>query len=273
MKTMKFIVVLLATAAVPLAAQWLNYPEAWTPHTRDGKPNLTAPAPRMNGKPDLSGVWQAERTLEDFTKVLGPDPTKIQVDLNDVTKYTDNLFWDIKPEEQPLRPEAAAILAQRKGLIPPASTCLPAGIPASLFILTFKVIQAPREIVILHEDGDPARQIYTDGRPLPKDPQPSWMGYSVGKWDGDRLVVETIGFNEMSWLDLEGHPGSELLRIRETYHRRDFGHMDLEVTLEDPKFYTRPFTIKTMLNLIPNSDVLENVCAENEKDRVHIKGR
>jgi len=181
MKTMKFIVVLLATAAVPLAAQWLNYPEAWTPHTRDGKPNLTAPAPRMNGKPDLSGVWQAERTLEDFTKVLGPDPTKIQVDLNDVTKYTDNLFWDIKPEEQPLRPEAAAILAQRKGLIPPASTCLPAGIPGSLFILTFKVIQAPREIVILHEDGDPARQIYTDGRPLPKDPQPSWMGYSVGK--------------------------------------------------------------------------------------------
>ncbi|HTM14407.1 MAG TPA: hypothetical protein VL127_15905, partial [Bryobacteraceae bacterium] len=85
--------------------------------------------------------------------------------------------------------------------------------------------------------------------------------------------VETIGFNEMSWLDLEGHPGSDLLRIRETYHRRDFGHMDLEVTLEDRKFYTRPFTIKTMLNLIPDSDVLENVCAENEKDRVHIKGR
>jgi len=270
---MKLIAVLLAASTVPLAAQWLNYPEAWTPHTSDGKPDLTAPAPRMNGKPDLSGVWQAQRTLEDFAKVFGPDPTKIQVDLNDVTKYTDNLFWGIKPEEQPLRPEAAAIFAQRKSLIPPASTCLPAGIPASLFILTFKMIQAPREIVILHEDGDPARQIHTDGRPLPKDPQPSWMGYSVGKWEGDTLVVETIGFKEMSWLDLEGHPGSEALRIRETYRRRDFGHMDLEVTLEDPKFYTRPFTIKTNLNLIPDSDVLENICAENEKDRAHIKSR
>lgn len=268
---MKLIPVLLAASTVPLAAQWLNYAEAWTPRTSDGKPNLTAPPPRMNGTPDLSGVWQAERTLEDFAKVLGPDPTKIQVDLNDVTKYTDDLFGGIKPEEQPLRPEAAAILAQRKGLLSPSNSCLPAGIPASLFILTFKVIQAPREIVILHEDQDPPRQIHTDGRPLPKDPQPSWMGYSVGKWEADRLVVETIGFNEKSWLDIEGHPRSESMRIRETYYRRDFGHMDLEVTLEDPKYYTRPFTIKTMLNLIPDTDVLENVCVENEKDRVHIK--
>jgi hypothetical protein len=191
--------------------------------------------------------------------------------LNDVTKYADDLFWGIKPEEQPLRPEAAAILAQRKSLLAPPNSCLPAGIPASLFIFTFKVIQAPREIVILHEDQDPPRQIHTDGRPLPKDPQPSWMGYSVGKWEGDMLVVDSIGFNEMGWLDYEGHPRSESLRIRETYHRRDFGHMDMEVTIEDPKYYTRPFSIKTVLNLIPDTDVLENVCAENEKDRAHIK--
>jgi hypothetical protein len=194
---MKLIAVLLAASTVPLAAQWLNYPEAWTPRTSDGKPDLTAPAPRMNGKPDLSGVWQAERTLQDFIKVLGPDPTKLQVDLNDVTKYADDLFWGIKPEEQPLQPGTAAILAQRKRLLSPSNSCLPAGIPASLFIFTFKVIQAPREIVILHEDQDPPRQIHTDGRPLPKDPQPSWMGYSVGKWEGDMLVVDTIGFNEM----------------------------------------------------------------------------
>jgi len=93
----------------------------------------------------------------------------------------------------------------------------------------------------------------------------------VGKWEGDTLVVDTIGFNEIGWLDIDGHPRSESLRIRETYHRRDFGHMDLEVTLEDPKYYTRPFTVRTMLNLIPDTDVLENICVENEKDRVHIK--
>ena len=111
---MKLFAILLAASTVPLGAQWLNYPEAWTPHTRDGKPNLTAPAPRMNGKPDLSGVWQAERTLQDFAKVFGPEPTKLQVDLNDVTKYAADLFWGIKPEEQPLRPEAAAVLRSAK---------------------------------------------------------------------------------------------------------------------------------------------------------------
>ena len=268
---MKLIMFLLAASTVPLAAQWLNYPEAWTPHTRDGKPDLTAPAPRINGKPDLSGVWQAERTLQDFAKVLGPDPTKMQVDLNDVTTYAADLFWGTKPEEQPLQPAAAAILAGRKGQLPPSNSCLPTGIPSSLFILTFKLIQAPREIVILFENGDPARQIHTDGRQLPKDPQPSWMGYSVGKWEGDTLVVETNGFNETGWLDINGHPRSESLRLRETYRRRDFGHMDLEVTVEDAKYYTKPFTVKTMLNLIPDTDVLENVCAENEKDRAHVQ--
>ena len=120
-------------------------------------------------------------------------------------------------------------------------------------------------------DGDPPRQIHTDGRSLPQDPQPSWIGYSVGKWQGDTLAVDTIGFNEESWLDLFGHPRSELMRIRESYRRRDFGHMDLEVTLEDPKYYTRPFTFKTGLNLIPDSDVLEFVCGENEKDRIHTE--
>ncbi len=114
------------------------------------------------------------------------------------------------------------------------------------------MIQAPREIVILLEDGDPPRQIHTDGRSLPKDPEPSWMGYSVGKWERDTLAVETIGFNEKSWLDNgSGHPRSESMHITERYRRRDFGHMDLEVILEDPTYYTRPFTLKTQLNFDP----------------------
>jgi hypothetical protein len=271
---MKLIAILLATSMLPLAAQWLNYPEARTPRTKDGKPNLAAPAPRMNGKPDLSGVWQAERTPEsEYARVFGNDPAKLQIDLNDLTKHAVNVFWGLKPEQQPLRPEAVAILKQRANLASPSTHCLPTSIPASMFVYAFKIIQAPQEIVILLEDGDPPRQIHTDGRSLPQDPQPAWMGYSVGKWQGDTLAVETIGFNEASWLDVVGHPRSESMRIRERYHRRDFGHMDLEVTFEDPKYYTQPFTIKTGLNLIPDSDVLEFVCGENEKDGTHMEKR
>jgi len=268
---MKSIAILLATAALPLGAQWLTHPDAQTPRTKDGKPNLTAPAPRMNGRPDLSGVWQAQRTpMSEYARALGNDPTGIQVDLNDVTKEYLNVFWGIKPGTEPLRPEAAAIMKQRAGQAEPTARCLPAGVPSNIFIFAFKIVQAPREIVVLLEAGDPSRQIYTDGRSLPPDSQPSWMGYSVGKWEGETLAVETTGFTEQSWLDGAGHPRSESMRIRERYHRRDFGHMDLDVTVEDPKYYTRPITLKTQLNLIPDSDVIENVCTENEKDRSHL---
>ena len=269
---MKMIAILLATASLPLVAQWLNYRDPHAPRTKDGQPNLTAPGPRINGKPDLSGVWQSERTPKaEFVRVLGNNFANQQVDLNDITKQAVDVFWGLKPEEEPLRPEAAAILKQRANVQGPGAACLPTGIPAGIFIYSFQIIQAPKEIVILNENGDPARQIHTDGRSLPKDPQPSWMGYSVGQWQGDTLAVETIGFNEASWVDLFGHPRSESMRIREAYRRRDYGHMDLEVTVEDPKYYTRTFTVKTELNLISDGDVLEFVCGENEKDRAHVK--
>jgi hypothetical protein len=268
---MKLIAILLATITLPLSAQWLNYPDSRIPRSKDGKPNLTAPAPRINGKPDLSGVWQAERTpLSEFIRVLGENIGKVQVDLNDVTKYVMSVFWDLKPEEQPLRPAALAVLKERENLDFVTSRCLPAGVPAGMFIYAFKMIQTPQEIAILFETPDPSRQIYIDGRSLPVDPQPSWMGYSVGKWQGETLAVETNGFNEASWLDGFGHPRSESMRIRENYRRRDFGHMDMEVTIEDPKYYTRPYTFKTVLNLMPDSDILEYVCAENEKDLTHM---
>jgi hypothetical protein len=267
---MKSIATLLAMAALPLAAQWLTYPDAVTPRTKDGKPNLTAPAPRINGKPDLSGVWEAERTpISEFTRVLGGNLEKVQVDLNDVTKHVMNVFWGLKPTEEPVLPEAVAIMKQRGSQDFVTSRCLPAGIPAGMFIYSFKIVQAPRELVLLL-GADPPRQIYLDGRPLPKDAQPSWMGYSAGNWQGDTLVVDTIGFTEASWLDAFGHPRSESMRIREQYRRRDFGHIDLEVTFEDPKYYTRPFGFKTVLNLIPDTDVLEFVCDENEKDQAHL---
>lgn len=204
--------------------------------------------------------------MSEYARVLGKGPVGVEIDLNDVSKEYVNVFWGLKPEEQPLRPEGIAITKQRVGHKGPTSRCLPAGVPGATFVYAFKIVQAPREIVILLGSGDPSRQIYTDGRGLPQDPQPSWMGYSAGKWEGDTLAVESTGFTEDSWLDGSGHPRSESMRIRELYHRRDFGHMDLEVTIDDPKYYTRPFTLKTQLNLIPDSDVIEFVCSENEKD-------
>ncbi len=266
--------IMLAGALVYAHAQWLNYPDARIPRTKDGKPNLTAPAPRVNGKPDVSGLWQAERTPKsEYDTVLGNGFTDLQPDTQDITKNVINIFWGMKPEEEPLRPEAASILKYRRErpVEFPRTQCLPGSIPLTLLLFTFKIIQTPQEIVLLPEVGDPPRQIYTDGRPLPKDPDPTWMGYSVGRWEGDTLVVDTIGLNDRAWLDSIGHPRSEAMHIIERYHRNDFGHMDLEVTFNDPKYYTRPFTIKTGLRLIPDSDILENVCAENEKDRAHLR--
>jgi hypothetical protein len=261
--------ILFFALATPLAAQWSNVRDPQTPR-RNGKPDLTAPAPRIGGKPDLSGVWQAERPLlSEINSVLGPDFAAQQVDIADVGKYYINVFWGLKGDQEPLRPEAGAILKARASIPDPTTRCLPAGIPGGLFIYAFKLIQTPGEIVMLPESGDPPRQIYMDGRALPVNAQPQWSGYSVAKWKGDTLIVETTGFTEDSWLDAFGHPRSETMRVTESYRRRDFGHMDLEVNFEDPKYYTRSFGFKTQLNLLAGGDVLEYICGENEKDQAH----
>ena len=266
----------LAGAVVSANAQWLNYPSPGTPLTRDGKPNLSAKAPRAhNGKPDLSGVWviepppagEIERLYGDLgaAVVAGDDPRTF-------SKYWANLLIDFKPGEEPIRPEAAALtLRNRQTMDSPDSHCLPAGLPArNLIAFPFKIFQTPEAIVILYEADGAARQIHTDGRNLPVDPHPSWMGYSTGKWEGDTLVVDTAGFNDQGWLDARGHPRSEALRVQERFHRRDFGHMDVQAIVEDPNILTKPVTIKFTELLIPNSDILENFCAEGERDRAHM---
>jgi hypothetical protein len=267
-RTISIVAALVTAALGCIEAQSLKYRDPSIPRTRDGRPNLSAPAPRLNGKPDLSGVWQAERTpVSEFVRVLGPGLPEIQPDLNDITKHVLNVLWDLPPAEWPLRPEAAALTAQRQksGQDFPTAYCQPGSIPAAMLILEFKMIQAPRQIVVLPGNGDPARQIYIDGRSLPKAPEPSWMGSSVGRWQGETLVVDTTGFKESAWLDGFGHPRSEAMRITERYRRRDFGHMDLELTFDDPKYYTRPFGFKTTLTLLPDTDVLEYVCTENQR--------
>ena len=258
-------------------AQWLNHPDRRIPRTRDGKPNLSAPAPRAsNGKPDLSGVWQTHGSQRgEALRVAGPGANLVDpgVDLQTYSKYFLNVLADFKPEEEPMRPEAAALFAQRaetRGKDIPTSHCLPGGVPFSTLIAPFKMIQTPLEIVMLLEDNNPPRQIYTDGRKLPDNPEPMWMGYSVGKWEGDILVVDSTGFNERTWLDGFGHPHSESMHIVERFRRTNFGHMDVEVTIDDPKMYTRPFTVKFAARLLPDTDTLESVCAENERDRPHL---
>ena len=263
-------------------AQWLNYPTPGTPRTRDGKPNLSAKTPRAsNGKPDLSGVWQTEfappgeieRLFGDFSAfvVPGDDPRTF-------SKYFINILADFKPEEAPLRPETAQLFrknAESGARNNPSALCLPQGIVRAdiLSYSPFKIIQNPGLIAILYEVDTTFRQVYTDGRKLPVDPQPAWLGYSVGHWEGDTLVVDTAGLNDKSWLDAFGHPHSEDLRIQERFHRRDFGHMDLQITIEDLKMYTKPFTIKVTEVLVPDSDILEYICTENEKDQSHLAGR
>ena len=266
--------VLMAATVVSVEAQWLNHRDSKIPRTADGKPNLAAPAPRLNGKPDLSGVWQAERTpVEEFIRGVGPVVPQLQVDLNDVTKHVINVFWGVKPGEEPFTLEGAKVFQQNRasGQDFQGAYCLPASFPAQVFVLMSKMIQAPNEIIVIPGTGDPPRQIYTDGRSLPKDPEPSWTGHSVGTWQGDTLVVETVGVHTRAWLDGFGHPRSDAMRITERYRRRDFGHMDLEITFNDPKYYSQPFGIKTTLTLQPDTDVLDYVCTENEKDRAHYK--
>ncbi len=273
-----FLFALLCSCA---PAQWLNYPTPGTPRTRDGKANLTAPAPRVaDGKPDLSGVWPAQSTsVEEFKRLFGSGPIDNALtlsvpgmELDTVSKYAVNILVDFKPDESPMRPAAADILRGHLASPDPGGSCLPLGIPvAGLVSEATRIVQSPRMTVIMYESDGTHRQIYTDGRALPKEiVQPAWLGYSAGQWVGDTLVVETAGFNDKTRLDVLGHPHSEALRVTERYHRRDFGHIDVEMTFDDPQMYTKPFTIKYTDELLADSDIFENFCNENEKDRAHV---
>jgi hypothetical protein len=240
--------VLVAGAISPSSAQWLNYPTPGIPRTPDGKPNLGAPAPRAaDGRPDLSGLWSISG--------LG---------------YATNIT-DVE-----MLPAAKTIFQKRLetyGSDDPGANCLPEGPRLGLAGLDpLRIVQTPALMVFLSETGT-YRAIYSDGRPLPKAQNPTWMGYSIGRWDGDTFVVDTVGFNDRTWLDFLGHPHTEALRVTERFHRTNFGHMDLEMTFDDPKAYVKPFTIKLGVNYVPDDDLIENVCLENEKDRGKLIGK
>ena len=271
----KAVVLLLVTlCGHVVSAQWVNHPTPGTPRTADGKPILTARTPRApNGKPDLSGVWHVQPTSrEEMKRLFGNDVDTVEVpgmEIDTVSKYAINILQDFKPEEAPMRSDVGELLKRRVSgaeVLPPTH-CLPAGVPlSSLLSEVTKIVQTPGLTLIMLELGG-TRQIYTDGRKHVADPSPSWLGYSIGSWEGDTLVVDTVGFNGKSWLDVIGHPQSEAAHLVERYRRRDFGHMDVEITIDDPKWYTKPFTIKVTHLLQPDTDILEYFCNENEQDR------
>ncbi len=272
--------IILAGALASANAQWLNYPAPGTPLKQDGTPDLTAKAPRAStGKPDLSGVWQiAPPEPGEIERLYGPVGAGAVAgdDLRDQNKYFFNLFIDFKPGEEPLRSEAVAQTKKNLQNVvtnSPVAHCLPYGLPNRYFnAQPFKVFEMPEVILMYFELDGAFRQIHTDGRKLPVDPFPAWMGYSVGNWEGDTLVVDTAGFNDKGWLDVRGHPHSEALRVQERFHRGDFGHMDIEATVADPVMLTRPVTVKFKVLLIPNSDILETFCVEGERDQAYTRG-
>jgi hypothetical protein len=243
------LVIVVSLFASPAAAQWFDLPTPGLPRTADGKPDLTAGAPRLaDGKPDLSGIWQRSSG-----------------------RYYNNVAADLEPED--VQPWADALYRQRRADFGKDSMevqCLPYGPAATTTPYgDFKIVQTPTLILILLSDLT-YRQIHMDGRSLPLDPNPTWMGYSVGRWEGDTLVVESSGFTDRSWLDYDGHPHTEALRMVERYRRRDIGHLDLDVTFEDPGAYNRPWTVSVPLELFPDTELLEFVCDENEKSTVHM---
>ncbi len=246
-------VLAIALCALPLQGQWLNYPTAGIPRTRDGKPNLAAPAPKLaDGTPDLTGIW-----------------------MEPGLKYLINVAADLK--EVPFQPWAEAEYKRRVdtlGKDDPNNLCLPSGYPEKDAVTSpWKIIQTPGLVIILYESRTIFRQIFTDGRKLPVDPNPNWQGYSIGHWDGDTLVVETAGTNGKAWMDTNGHPVTDALKLTERFHRRDMGHLDLEITIDDPKAYTKPWTVKQMADLQPDTELLEYICEENNRDVGHFVGK
>lgn len=267
--------------SVAARAQWLNYPEPGIPRLKDGRPNLSAPAPRTSdGKPDLTGVWAHERTtIADFRRIFGSSyeaesqAALIGMELETVHKYGINILLDFKPGESPLRPEAEKVMKQQAGVRGVENVCHGEyGWPvAGLLAEPFKIVQAPKETMILYEVDGLHRQIFTDGRPFPATFEfPAYLGYSTGRWEGDVFVVETRGFNDRTPLDAIGHPRSEAMHVTERFRRRDFGHLDVEMTFDDPQMYTQKFTIRVSHELVPDNDIFEMFCGQNEKDRVHM---
>lgn len=259
----------LLALSVQAHAQWARVPDRLIPRTASGEPDLAAPAPRMaNGRPNLSGVWMPDG-----------DPVPAGVELVEgsqpIPRHMIDITADLAPEDVQLLPEAAAIFNARlenRGIDSPLAYCRPTGVPfVNAIALPYKIVQTPELVLILYEENTVFRQIFLDGRATVEDPVPRWMGYSTGRWDGDTLVVETVGLTEDSWLDGMGHPHTEQLRVIERLRRTAAGHLTIETTIDDPGAYRGSITYTLTATAVPDDDLLEYFCSDNEKSSPHYQ--
>jgi len=262
--------VIFGSFSITLSAQWPSFPSAMVPRTSNGQPNLEAPAPKTaDGKPDLSGIWENFRSnaaAQAAGQAAGGAPLATFRDIGSGMK--DGL---------PLQAWAAELKKQRmaeNSKDNPDAKCLPMGIMQfHMHPQPRKIIQTPGLVLIIYEANGGLRQIFTDGRRLPRDAQPWWYGYSVGKWDGDTLVVETTGLRDGGWLDINGSPLTEAAKLTELFRRVNFGNLEIEITVDDPKAYTKPFTVKVAQRLTPDTDLIEFICQENDTSPKHMVGK
>lgn len=274
---------LVAAASGSAAAQWFNQPSPRAPRTASGAVDLTAPTPRLaNGKPDLSGVWMA---AEPICVIRGTAPVGELLKLNPASRtcpprtasfsrQSINLGIDM-PGGLPYQPWLAALVEQRtanQAIDDPHIRCLPDvflrayGLPHYL-----KFAQSPDLLLMLNEYNAVYRQVFSDGRRLPEGPNPAWQGYSVATWSGDTLVIDSIGFRDDLWIDWDGSVITEAAKVREQIRRPDFGHLEIEVTVDDPKAYTRPWSVTLRQQFAPDTELIDEICAEGEKFARQLK--
>lgn len=265
---MRYLLALLILGA-PLGAQWTNYPTAGVPRKPDGSAELTAPAPKTaDGKPDLSGTWTSDE--------IDPRHPDVPPNPHDATtsRRMINLGVDVKGG-LPYQPWLASLVKTRtanKAVDDPHVKCFPDnflrayGMPHLL-----KFVQTPSLLLVLNEWNAGYRQVFMDARPLPKDPNPSLQGYSSARWSGDTLVIDTNGIQNDTWIDWNGSVLTEASKVREEIHRPDFGHLQIQVTVDDPKAYTKPWTVLIKERLIVDTELIDEVCLEDERSLVHMK--
>jgi hypothetical protein len=248
------VAIALGVAASAQAQWWLDVPDH-APRKASGEVDLTAPAPRLrDGTPDFAGIWY-----------------------QDSNRFTRDIAADIGADSVPYQPWAKQIAEERAtgahSREDPDANCLPQGVPKISWVpAPWKMVQTPDLIVVVYEAFTLWRQIFMDGRRLDRDPNPTWMGYSTGRWEGNTLVVDSRGFNGKLWLDQLGKPTTEKLHVIERFRRTDYGHMTIEATIDDLGAYTKPWTVTTSYHLLPDTELLEFICNENNRDLEHLPG-
>jgi hypothetical protein len=261
---------IIAVIGVPVLGfgQWLRYPTADVPRKADGSADLNAPAPRLpDGKPDLSGIWHAAPSMRNPCKPGQGEFIECGTEIGG-SRLGRNIGGDL-PGGLPYQPWAAELVKKRTADLSrddPHVRCLPDNPPRTWTLphLT-KAVHSPKLLVLLYEVNAMYRQIFIDGRPLPVDPTPGWNGYSTATWDGDTLVVQTAGFNDDLWIDTGGSPMSDAAKMTERLRRPNYGTLEIELTVDDPKVYTRPWTVKMIQSIELDTELIDEFCLENEK--------